>query len=173
MLRIDLRALSEGSGRTDAVIPADDPLFADLAFRLAAPVAVSGRITASGAARYYWRGRIESAVAASCRRCLADVPLAVAHDVSLLFTDDASVADDPATYLLAPPAVEVDLAEAVREQLILAVPDYVLCRPDCLGLCPRCGAELNQGPCACRPEADPRWAVLEALKGRGDANEDT
>jgi uncharacterized protein len=59
----------------------------------------------------------------------------------------------------------------IREELILAVPEYVLCREECRGLCPRCGKDLNEGPCACRPEPDPRWAALEALKHMGPDGE--
>jgi uncharacterized protein len=63
-----------------------------------------------------------------------------------------------------PQATELELGEMVREELILAVPPYVLCREDCRGLCPQCGNDLNEGPCSCSPEPDPRWAKLEALK---------
>ena len=53
---------------------------------------------------------------------------------------------------------------AVREELILAGPQYVLCREDCRGLCPRCGKDLNAGPCGCPAVApNPRLAVLHTL----------
>ena len=44
---------------------------------------------------------------------------------------------------------ELDLRPSVREQWLLAVPSFVLCREDCKGLCPHCGADLNLGPCGC------------------------
>jgi uncharacterized protein len=44
------------------------------------------------------------------------------------------------------------------------MPFAPLCRPDCLGLCSRCGGDLNLGECTCRPEADPRWAPLSGLE---------
>jgi DUF177 domain-containing protein len=47
---------------------------------------------------------------------------------------------------------EVDLGELVREQLLLAVPAYPLCRTDCRGLCPRCGTDRNQAVCRCAEE---------------------
>ena len=50
---------------------------------------------------------------------------------------------------------------------MLALPPNPLCRPDCKGLCPECGANLNEGMCACsRDEGDPRMAVLRGLKVR-------
>jgi uncharacterized protein len=55
------------------------------------------------------------------------------------------------------------------EQLQLNVPMKPLCRPDCQGLCPHCGADLNVGSCSCEEQtADPRWAALAALKSRLD-----
>src|SRR5919199_2128329 len=60
----------------------------------------------------------------------------------------------------------IDLAPLAREALLLELPLAPLCREACLGLCPRCGADLNAGPCQCAvDDRDPRWAVLDALKG--------
>ncbi len=58
---------------------------------------------------------------------------------------------------------ELDLDEVVTSDFILAMDTKNLCAEDCKGLCPRCGADLNLGPCACRPERDPRWAALSQL----------
>lgn len=57
----------------------------------------------------------------------------------------------------------VDLTPELREAIILALPGYPVCRDDCRGLCPRCGANLNEGPCGCGPEGDDRWHALEGL----------
>ena len=55
----------------------------------------------------------------------------------------------------------IDLTETIRELLILSEPMKVLCRPDCAGLCPQCGANLNEGACSCPTDRiDPRLAVL-------------
>ena len=72
--------------------------------------------------------------------------------------------DDPDVFRIPPRAVELDLRPAIREQWLLAVPSYALCREECRGLCPRCGADLNAGECECPPAADSRW---EALRGLG------
>jgi len=59
----------------------------------------------------------------------------------------------------------IDLEPMAREAVVLGLPLAPLCRPDCKGLCPSCGADLNQGPCGCPPAAaDPRWAALDALR---------
>jgi len=58
----------------------------------------------------------------------------------------------------------VDLTADMREAMILAFPSYPLCKAECKGLCPRCGANLNQGMCECRaPDESGRWAVLDTL----------
>jgi uncharacterized protein len=103
---------------------------------------------------------------AECRRCLKEVTLPVSTEIGALFSQEPDAADDPDAYPLPPDADVVDVTPAVREELILAVPRYVECRPDCKGLCPRCGQDLNAGPCGCSPGVDPRWAALEPLKGK-------
>jgi len=58
----------------------------------------------------------------------------------------------------------LDTTEAVRQYALLAVPMKPLCRPDCAGLCPRCGQNLNHGPCGCpAADIDPRWSALTKL----------
>jgi len=105
-------------------------------------------------------------VTGECRRCLSPVAVKVSAAAAALFTHDPEALEDPDAYRLAPDATEIDLAPAVREELLLAVPRFLLCREDCRGLCPRCGQDLNAGPCGCAPTADPRWRALESLKGR-------
>lgn len=58
----------------------------------------------------------------------------------------------------------LDLREAIRQNLVLALPMTALCREDCAGLCSQCGKDLNEGPCGCLPEtADERFAALREL----------
>ncbi|MGD9765561.1 MAG: DUF177 domain-containing protein [Candidatus Binatia bacterium] len=60
---------------------------------------------------------------------------------------------------------EVDVSPIIRERLMLTLPTLPLCREDCRGLCPRCGADHNTGDCDCVAEvADPRFAVLRSLR---------
>ncbi len=167
MLRVDLHAVAVGPLETVADVAPEDPALADLEFRPAEPVRITGRIMATGPGSYFWEGRIRTAMGVTCRRCLAPVVVPIDQRVHLLFTEDEDT-DDPAAVPLPPRAATLDLADAVREELILDAPEFALCRDDCRGLCPRCGTDLNQGPCQCRPGADPRWAALEALGTQGD-----
>ena len=59
------------------------------------------------------------------------------------------------------------LGPALREELILRVPDYVVCSESCRGLCPSCGVNLNETTCECVPEAESSpWSVLLPLTTR-------
>jgi uncharacterized protein len=58
----------------------------------------------------------------------------------------------------------------LRQALLLSLPMQPLCKPDCAGLCPICGQDLNQGPCDCvSVEIDPRWEKLGLLLAGSDA----
>lgn len=101
-----------------------------------------------------------------CSRCLGETPLEIIGTFRYFYTPSAEVdeqsADDEMTVTYPPDAVEVDLSGQIWESLVMSLPVKVLCRDDCAGLCPRCGADLNLGPCGCPNETlDPR---LQALK---------
>ena len=58
---------------------------------------------------------------------------------------------------------KTDAGELARTAFILGMDSKTLCSEDCKGLCPRCGADLNLGPCSCKREPDPRLAALASL----------
>ena len=163
MLRIDLSAFRRGPVDMTQTVAADDKLFDGLEFQLATDVHLTGRLMEAGSGRYYWHGQLETQIIGPCRRCLVPVTVEVSHAVEVLFTEE-EMAEDAAAYVLPPRAMEIDPGNAVREELILAVSDFVLCADDCRGICARCGTELNSGSCNCEPESDYRWAALESLK---------
>jgi len=167
MLHVGLSDLEQGPVDTAGQVPVNDPLFEGLGIALHEPVVVSGQLTSAGADSYFWRGKLQTTVGASCRRCLAPVIRPVTTSVDVLFSEDPEN-DDPSVYVIPPNEKSLDLTPAVREELILAAPDYLLCREDCRGLCPRCGKDLNEGPCDCIPETpEPKkLAGLAALKDR-------
>jgi uncharacterized protein len=167
MLEIDLRELVRGPVETRADLTGDDPLFAGLGIAVAEPVQVRGRLQAAGEGRFYWTGSLRTVVGRVCRRCLVPVAVPVTVDIGALFSLEPDADDDPNTYAVPPDARVIDVRPAVREELILAVPEYVVCRDDCRGLCPRCGKDLNAGACCCPPAppaVDGRWQGLAALR---------
>lgn len=119
------------------------------------------------------RGSIETAVELNCDRCLAPVAIPVRLDFRAeLGTTDQSAATTEATELQDADldfstydGEAVNLDEIVREQILLSLPARQLCSVDCKGLCPDCGANLNEQTCDCaRNETDPRWSALAELK---------
>ncbi len=164
MLHVDLRELARGPVDTQGQLAGNDPLFEGLGASLAEPVRVAGRLHAAGEGRFYWRASLRTGVAGECRRCLTPVTVPIVADVDALFSQDPDALEDPSSYALAPDATGIDLRDALREELLLAVPQWVVCRDDCRGLCPRCGKDLNAGPCGCPPAVDQRWSSLAALK---------
>lgn len=139
-----------------AELPVGSPELAGLDLALAGPVRVEGVLAGAPERRTFsWQGRISAMVGTECRRCLVPLELPIESEVKVVFTPDPDAADDPGVYPLEATGTEVDLAPAVREELLLAAPAFVSCREECAGLCQRCGADLNSGPCACAPAAEP------------------
>jgi uncharacterized protein len=114
-----------------------------------------------------------------CARCLRTFTMPVDLTVEEMFV----FARDPVT--LAPVEAEpdefrleddqyLDLSEAVRQYEESARPINPLCKPDCAGLCPNCGRDLNEGPCGCTAtETEPAWSALTELASRLRAAEVT
>jgi DUF177 domain-containing protein len=154
MLQVDVRDLNRGPVDTRGRLEPDDPLFSGLDLGLDAPVEVSGRLSRTGEQEYFWHARLSGRVRGACRRCLTEVVYPLDADVEVLFSADPEN-PDPSVYPLAAPVTRVDVRPAVREEVALAVSAFPLCREECAGLCPRCGADLNAGACGCRPPAEP------------------
>ena len=163
MLRVDIGALERRPLDVSGTLAADDVLFQDLAFDLGEPVVVSGRLKSASLGRFCWRGKIVTRVNTTCRRCLGLASLPINAEVDVVFTEDQD-SDDPSEYVVPEGKQMLELHDAVREELILAMPGSVVCQESCKGLCPSCGADLNPGPCDCKPATDPRWQALDALK---------
>src|SRR5919198_3021343 len=167
MLRVDLRELAQGRAvETRGELKQDDPALEGFELGLREPVAVNGRLQSIGEGRFYWQGTARTVVQGDCRRCLSPVTTPLKLDIGALFTQDPDAQDDPDSYPVAPDATEIDVTPAVREELVLAAPRYVLCRDDCKGLCPQCGKDWNTGPCDCSPVTDARWQPLQVLKDK-------
>lgn len=136
-----------------------------------------------------WRGRIERLETGfllratieyeqtlECPRCLKRVPMPVVSELELLILQDAPQPtvgeyelEESDLGVLHVEGEELDTLPVLLEQLQLEVPMKPLCRPDCAGLCPICGADRADGECECEePPSDPRWSALEGLKRRLD-----
>jgi uncharacterized protein len=116
-----------------------------------------------------FRLRFTARIEGPCMRCLEAAAVDVVVDAQEYESADPDAADElHSEYVV---DGELDVGAWARDQLALGLPEPILCRPDCAGLCPVCGKNLNDEPHVHEEVAtDPRWAALEAL--RGDAPED-
>jgi DUF177 domain-containing protein len=104
-------------------------------------------------------GPLSGVMRLSCARCLKSFDQGFALEVEELFAPGAAAEGDE--YPLE--EGRLDLEPMIRDAVVLAMPFAPLCRPDCLGLCARCGGDLNLGECRCPPESDLRWGPLSNL----------
>ena len=118
---------------------------------------------------------IRTAMQCTCDRCLAEYTEELEHDYVMhyLYSEADAGRFDPAEVLvLAPGASSIDLADDVRQTVLVAVPLKLLCKQTCKGLCPMCGINLNEGSCGCRPELpDSRWDALRTFRDRSSGQE--
>jgi uncharacterized protein len=113
---------------------------------------LSDGIVVDGTVIVPWQG--------TCRRCLADTGGVSVSEVHELYQ---RVITDPDAFEIV--GDQIDLQPVAREAVLLDAPSTPLCDPECKGLCPTCGANLNEGACTCTPPpADPRWSVLDQLR---------
>jgi uncharacterized protein len=100
-----------------------------------------------------------------CMRCLADAGLDVSVNAREYQATSPGESDELTTPYLS--EGKLDLSAWAHDAVALALPDKILCRHDCAGLCPVCGKDLNREPHEHEGEpADPRWAALSELKDR-------
>ncbi len=99
-----------------------------------------------------------------CDRCLDEFDLEISAKYQMVFTTEERTAGsrrEEEIQYISPDMTVLELGEDVRQYLVLAVPQKLLCREDCKGLCPVCGANKNNNKCSCvEKESDPRWEGL-------------
>lgn len=104
-------------------------------------------------------GVLSAEMTCVCDRCGKEFDSVKVMDIKALISDGES--DDPEAFVL--DGDKLDLDEVLSTIFLLDMETKFLCREDCKGLCSRCGADLNLGPCNCKKQIDPRLAVLEQL----------
>ena len=96
-----------------------------------------------------------------CDRCLK--PLSLKLQKQFTHTLVSALNDEDNDDFILVEDMHFDLDELLREDILLNIPTKELCTPDCKGLCPMCGADLNVAACSCKPPVDPCLAVLQSL----------
>jgi uncharacterized protein len=164
MLHLNLAGVDRGDVSLREQVPPGHPMWADTGIELTEPLEVDLTAHSVGDGVLV-RGTLRTTVRQQCRRCLVPVEQEVDTHVDLLFVEeDEEGGDDGEVYPL-PRGDDLDLTGAVREQVLLQAPEFTLCREECRGLCPTCGADLNEGACECVPdEAESPWDALKNVK---------
>ena len=106
-------------------------------------------------------GTASSLLDLSCDRCGKEFSREKVVELNCLLATELEDEEHDEIYLTE--GNEVDLEEVAGTAFILAMDTKNLCSDNCKGLCAKCGADLNNGPCGCRPEVDPRLAALAQL----------
>jgi uncharacterized protein len=154
-----LRAVLPGLATPVASVPPEEPVTVDVELESV----VEGLLVT---------GKVRATVRLRCVRCLRDVEHELAVDVRELFTGAGSRSaslgageEEDEGYTM-PANDRLPLDTMARDALVLGFPSFPLCRPDCAGLCPECGADRNATDCGhgASGATDPRWAALAGLR---------
>jgi uncharacterized protein len=140
----------------DSRVPAGAEAVADLTLQ-----PFDGGVAVTGTVSTTWEGE--------CRRCLTSLDGEVSSEVREMFRRGGG--ENEGTYQMSDD--HLNLREMVLDSLFASLPVLPLCRPDCRGICPRCGTDRNMADCGClEVEVDPRWSALNELR-MGDELGDT
>ena len=167
MLSLDLTRLDrEGSVELNACFPAASALWEGSGVEWDGSVEVKLTASLAGSGEIVVRGSLDGRLKQECRRCLEPVGGEMCHELTLVFiaADEKGAEDDDGVHVYGQ-GTEIDLSNAVREEVVFAVDPYVICKSDCKGLCSRCGTNRNKQTCNCTEDhTDPRWEALRVLK---------
>ena len=163
-MKIQIAGLSEGVHEFSFREPVAE---VDLGEEFNGEVEVDVMLEKSGK-QLYVKADVRAGGMFSCDRCTSPFSLAVRSTFQMYYLWDHGNAElpDPAEVQVIPGGLPmIDLADDVRQTVVLAVPLKLLCKEECKGLCPRCGADLNKDSCICPPEAlDARWETLRRFR---------
>lgn len=124
------------------------------------PIAAVGKVT-SQAGLLTLTGEAKASMMCICDRCGREYRREAVFPLDTVLAAELEDEENPDVFLLQDDCVDMD--EVVATAFVLGLDSKLLCRPDCKGVCPQCGHNLNEGPCSCKPEADPRFAALGQL----------
>jgi uncharacterized protein len=173
-VRIEVETLSEAGKPFEHTYGPDEIVLDEDEARLSSEIKVEGSARRKGE-EVRVVGKIKGEAEVLCDRCLAPsrLPFEVEFDASFIPRESAAARGENVELLTGDLTLAsyedgaVDVDELVREQILLALPTRRLCREECKGLCPKCGADLNAAECSCeQSETDPRWSALAGWKDK-------
>ncbi|MBE6916965.1 MAG: DUF177 domain-containing protein [Ruminococcaceae bacterium] len=108
-------------------------------------------------------GSVQTTIHGVCDRCAEDFDQEVQIPINVVLVTELSNEENEDEWVFPLEGDSADLEDIVRTVFVLNMDSKLLCKPDCKGICCRCGRNLNAGPCNCRKELDPRFAALKQL----------
>lgn len=161
-MRLDLREIINLPGKSVKFDyqPDMDGLEFDSVNRFLSPVKAVGEIV-NIAGVLTLNAEIEADLECVCARCLKEFDKHIRLHTEAIIVEEAQDEDNPDIFFLDGDYMDVD--EVIVTAFILNMEQRFLCSEDCKGLCDKCGKNLNDGPCGCKAETDPRLAVLGQL----------
>ena len=131
-------------------------------YTVSEPVAASGTVR-NTAGVLVMTGTIRTCIHGICDRCASEFDQDVEFPINVVLVTELANEENEDEWVFPLEADEADLEDIVRTVFVLNMDSKLLCKPDCKGLCCRCGKNLNEGPCSCQKELDPRFAALRQL----------
>ena len=126
------------------------------------PVVASGSVR-NTAGVLVMTGAINTTIHGVCDRCAADFAQDMEFPIDVVLVTEFSNEENEDEWVFPLEGDCADLEDIVRTVFVLNLDSKLLCKEDCQGLCCRCGKNLNDGPCSCQKELDPRFAALKQL----------
>ena len=126
------------------------------------PVLASGTVR-NTAGVLVMKGLITTCIHGTCDRCAADFDREMEIPIDAVLVTELANEENEDEWVFPLEGDSADLEDIVRTTFVLNMDSKLLCSDDCKGLCCRCGKNLNDGPCDCRKEIDPRLAALKQL----------
>ena len=138
----------------------------DLRYGVSCPV--SEPVVAQGVVRntagvLLMKGNVTTTIHGICDRCAAEFDREIRFPIDVVLVTELSNEENEDEWVFPLEGDSADLDDIVRTVFVLNLDSKLLCKDDCKGLCPRCGKNLNDGPCLCQKELDPRFAALRQL----------
>ena len=109
------------------------------------------------------QGSIATTIHGICDRCASEFHRKVEFPIDVVLVTKLESEENEDEWVFPLEGDSADLDDIVRTVFVLNLDSKLLCKEDCKGLCPQCGKNLNDGPCNCRKELDPRFAALKQL----------
>lgn len=159
--------LAQIMDRPGAVVPFSCSVdLSDLQYGASHPV--TEPVEASGTVRntagvLVMSGSIKTCLHGVCDRCAAEFTREVEYPIQAVLVEELANEENEDEWVFPLEGESADLEDIVRTVFVLNMESKLLCKPDCKGLCCQCGKNLNDGPCSCQKELDPRFAALRQL----------